>query len=57
MIESTFECKRCHGIFEKAWSDEESEEEAIALFGENIKTADVVIVCDDCYEIMKCANN
>ena len=32
MKKNEFQCDMCNGIFEKAWSDEEAEEESKALF-------------------------
>lgn len=44
----TFTCENCKGVFEKAWTDEESEKEALVTFGSPID--DPVMICTPCYK-------
>jgi len=43
-----FICECCGGIFEKAWTDQESKAKAAETFGRLSKDDDV-IVCEICY--------
>ena len=48
VVRHDYECAECHGIYEKAWSDEEAIQEKEALFP-NVNIEDCEIVCDDCF--------
>ncbi len=50
-----YRCSHCKGIFEKAWSDEESRTEFDKRWpDEDFKKAkNAGILCDDCYEEFK----
>lgn len=50
LAENEFECANCHGVFPKAWSDEEAQAEADEVWGAALD--DPVEVCDDCYQRM-----
>ena len=59
MKENEYQCSNCRGIFEKAWTDEEANQEA-EQFGVKQASAhpDMAIVCEDCYhKIMQCAHS
>jgi hypothetical protein len=47
-----FTCAACNTTFEKAWTDEERDAEYADRFGGDPTTADVAVVCDDCYRAM-----
>ena len=46
MITYEYVCDRCHGVFEKGWSDEEADAEFHQIFGNLRKDQ---LLCDDCY--------
>lgn len=50
----SFTCEHCKGVFETAWSDEDSNKEAEQLW--DVKDAHaqphMAVVCDDCYMMM-----
>ena len=48
MKENEYKCEMCQNIYEKGWSDEESEQEAKDIWGE-IPQGDKAVICDDCY--------
>lgn len=51
-----FQCDLCKGIFDKGWTDEEANAEAIETFGG--LHPDDGILCDDCHkEYMKWFEN
>lgn len=50
MPDTTYCCAHCGGTFEKGRSDEECQAEADALWG---GIDDPVLVCDDCWQIMR----
>lgn len=43
-----YTCANCGRTFNKGWSDEEAEAEAVEAFG--AVPDDPVLLCDDCYE-------
>ena len=49
MKDNEFKCAMCKGIFEKAWSEEESLAELKSYFGE-ISKEDCEVICDDCFQ-------
>lgn len=51
MADEQFSCAQCGGTFDKGWSDEEAEAEAMGLWGE----ISSVVVCDDCFQQMTAA--
>ncbi len=51
MINNTYKCAKCAGIFEKEWSDEEASAEYERDFGKNPGDTDC-LVCDDCYKLL-----
>lgn len=51
MTNNTYQCAKCKGVFEKAWTDEEAESEREEAFGSPHDASDVV-VCDDCYKLL-----
>lgn len=59
MKENEFQCAHCGGIFEKGWSEEESQKEAELAFGKPVKEwkDKPVLVCDECYQLMLPANH
>ncbi len=48
-----YQCSDCKEIYEKGWSDEEANQEAIELHGKSKDDEDMVIVCDDCFNKMR----
>lgn len=44
----TFTCGICGETFEKAWSDEEAQEESMRMFGE-VPPSEQATVCEDCW--------
>lgn len=46
---TTYQCARCGGKFENAWTDEEAEAEYEQLFGQPLDKNRAVVLCDDCY--------
>ena len=46
----TYECARCHGVFEKVWSDEEAAAEMEATW--QPQPGPLAVICDDCYQQM-----
>jgi rubredoxin len=59
MKDNEYKCANCHNVYEKGWSDEESLAEAESNFGKHPKDWKLaaVVICDDCYELMKPENN
>lgn len=59
MKENEYKCAHCGNIYEKGWSDEESFAEATENFGKHPKDwrDGLVIICDDCYQIMNPKNH
>ncbi len=51
LVSDTYECAQCHGVFTKAWSDEEAIAEAEALWtpGEMAEEG-AAVICDDCFK-------
>lgn len=51
MKENEYKCARCHGVFEKGWSDEESKKEAEEIFGKHPDEWNDFpeVICDDCF--------
>lgn len=46
-----FTCALCHGVFEKAWADDEADAEYRARFPDSVKAEDPIeTICDDCYK-------
>ena len=52
MNQNEFKCARCLGVFEKAWTDGEAEQEAKKLFGvsDAMKHPGMSTVCDTCFK-------
>jgi hypothetical protein len=50
MMAGTFKCAMCGGVFDKAWSDEESMKETHEVFGASVKQEDCDVICDDCFK-------
>jgi len=51
--DNSYTCAKCNGVFDKAWSDEEAENEYAEKFPEEKATAAIrEIICDDCYKII-----
>lgn len=44
-----FKCAMCQQTFDKAWTDEEAEDELKETFG-SIPVDQCDVVCDDCYK-------
>jgi len=55
MRNNEFKCECCGGIFEKAWSDEECEDEWMKNFPAH-HDKPRSLVCDDCYKILIAGN-
>lgn len=52
MTDIQFTCQKCHGTFNKSWSEEEAEKEfSTSPWG--IPGDDRVIICDDCFQLFK----
>ena len=50
MTDNMFTCHICAGTFEKAWTDEESDQEFYENFpGKDNK--DAILLCDRCYYV------
>ena len=49
--EGQFQCDECGGIYDKTWSDDEAQEESVALFGA-LPRDELAVVCDDCFKAM-----
>lgn len=48
--ENEYRCAQCRMVYEKQWSDEESEAEASEIFGDIEGWRDhAVVICDDCF--------
>lgn len=57
-MDDLYTCTVCKGVFEKAWGDEEAKEEAEEIFGKDVvENAEMVTVCDDCYQLMHPKDN
>lgn len=49
----TFQCEACHGVFHKAWTDEECEAEKFEVFEAAIVAGyPEAVVCDACYRVL-----
>jgi hypothetical protein len=46
----TFTCAVCGETFEKAWSDEDADAEAAALWTPEELAGGIAIICDDCFQ-------
>jgi len=46
--DNEYKCSMCQNVYEKGWSDEESEKEAKKIWG-NIPTESRCVICDDCF--------
>ncbi len=44
-----YQCSCCNNIYDKGWSDEESEAEMKDLWG-NLPKKERAVVCDDCFQ-------
>jgi hypothetical protein len=59
-MNSTYKCEACGGVFDKVSTVEETDAEALSLFGvENAsqclgEDGDMATVCDDCWRKMGC---
>lgn len=51
MKSNEYKCALCKEVFNKGWSDEEAQAEALEVFGE-IPQDQQEVVCDDCYKMM-----
>lgn len=51
-----FRCASCGGVFDKAWSDEEAEEEREELFP-GVASKDCAVVCGVCFGNMGFKDN
>ena len=49
--DTKYECVHCHGIFMKAWSDEEALADLNANFP-GVSANDCKRVCEDCYKLI-----
>lgn len=49
VTDNSYTCAECHGTFNKGRSDEEARAEASANGFDNIPAAEMVVVCDECY--------
>jgi hypothetical protein len=52
MEANEYQCALCHKVYEKVWSDEDADQEALALWGvEHASAAPEVfaVICDDCF--------
>jgi hypothetical protein len=47
-----YECKGCHQIFHKGWSDKEAREEFHENFPDEPLDEQVDLVCEDCYQLI-----
>jgi len=50
--DGSYRCEMCGGVFKKARSDEEAEQERSSVFGQP-RQADDAVVCADCYKAMR----
>ncbi len=48
-----YTCSACKKTYEKGWSDDEADDEALKLHGKTSKSADMAIVCDNCFNKMR----
>lgn len=48
-----YQCDNCKGVFEKGWSDEEADAEAIANGFGPLDEDDNVLICDECFNKFK----
>ncbi len=52
-MKNEYTCEACGNTYEKEWTDEEADDEAFKLHGKTSKSADMAIVCDDCFNKMR----
>ena len=52
MPSNEYTCSMCRQTFDKGWSDDEANAEAVILFGRDGHASDMEIVCDDCWNKM-----
>lgn len=45
-----FRCEACGEIYGKAWSDEEANKEADAIWTKEERATPQAVICDDCFQ-------
>lgn len=53
MEDNEYRCEKCGNIYEKWWSDDEADNEALKLHGKTHNSAEMAIICDDCFNEMR----
>lgn len=53
MEPNEYQCSLCHAVYEKEWSDEDADQEALEIWGVEHASADpegFAVICDDCFQ-------